>query len=122
MNLPVMKSLVLVAAFVALPALAASAKAEVKPAAVNDAAVKDDVKPAAVNDTSAAVPDAVKAYAKAHAGDPFPYSGPQIRVGRPIEPGETWRAVPDYPAYRFTNLGGQVVVIDAKSSMVVAIY
>jgi hypothetical protein len=122
MNLPVMKSLVLAAAFVALPASSALAKDDVKPAAVNDAPAKDDVKPAAVNDAPAAVPDPVKAYAKSHAGDPFPYSGPQIRVGRPIEPGETWRAVPDYPAYRFSNLGGQVVVIDAKTSMVVAIY
>ena len=42
--------------------------------------------------------------------------------GKLVPYGETWRAVPDYPAYRFSNLGGQVVVIDAKTSMVVAIY
>jgi hypothetical protein len=111
MNLPVMKSLVLAAAFIALPASAALAKD------------KDDVKPAAVNDFQAtAVPDAVKSYVVKHAGDPFPSNGAQITVGRPVDAGGVWRSIPDFPAYRFNNLSGQLVVVDSKTNKVVAVY
>jgi hypothetical protein len=108
MNLPVMKSLVLAAALLAVPASAALAK--------------DDVKPAAVNDPQAAVPDAVKTYVRRNAGDPFPSNGAQFTVGRPVDSGGVWRSIPDYPQYRWSNLSGQLVVIDAKTSKVVAVY
>jgi hypothetical protein len=76
-----------------------------------------------VADTSA-VPDAVKTYVKQNAGDPVLYSG-AVRVGeslREVDAGEAWRAVPDYPQYSWSNLGGQLVVVDNQAKKVVAIY
>lgn len=108
MNLPALKPLLLAAAVVALPASAALAK--------------DDVKPAAVNDASTAVPAEVKAYVRSHAGDAFPYSGPQIRVGHSVDTGQEWLSIPNYPQYSFKNLAGQLVVVDSKTQKVVAIY
>lgn len=71
----------------------------------------------------AGVPDEVKAYVRSHAGDPFPYGGGEIRVGRAVtDAGDVWRPVPDHPEYLWSNLAGQLVVIDRKTKKVVALY
>jgi hypothetical protein len=105
-----MKPLVLAAALVALPA----------PAALAQNAPKLPVADAAA--PQAEVPDAVRTYVRSHAGDPFPYAGGQIRVGGLVDAGEVWRPIPDYPQYLWSNLAGQLVVIDKKSRKVVALY
>ncbi len=55
-------------------------------------------------------------------GDPFPYDGLQIRIGQSVDAGQVWLSIPDHPEYRFSNLSGELVVIDAKTSKVVAVY
>jgi len=104
-----MKPLVLAAALVALAAPAAFAETALKKAADSTQAQSD-------------VPDAVKTYVRKHAGDPFPYAGGQIRIGDKVDAGQVWRPIPDYPQFAFSNLAGQLVVIDQKTSKVVALY
>jgi hypothetical protein len=104
-----MKPLIVAAALIALapPAFAATT---VKHAAADTSAA------------AAGVPDAVKTYVRAHAGQPFPYTD-AIRVGdRTDEAGAPWLSIPDYPQYLFSNLGNQLVVIDKTSRKVVAVY
>ena len=105
-----MKSLILAAALVALSA----------PVAFADNAPKSASPDAAAD--QAGVPDAVKTYVKDHAGDPFPYAGAEIRVGHTVDAGEVWLGIPDYPGYRWSNLAGQLVVIDAQTDKVVAMF
>ena len=105
-----MKPLVLAAALLALSAPAVLAQTAPKQAVADNSQAQADV------------PDAIKAYVRKHAGDPFPYSGTEIRVGGKVDAGDVWRPIPDFPAYRWSNLAGQLVVIDAKSSKVVAVY
>jgi hypothetical protein len=107
-----MKPFVLAAALVALAAPVAFAETAPKHAAPDTAAA------------SAGIPDAVKTYVMRHAGDPFPYSG-GVQVGesvRDVDAGEAWRPIPDYPQYSWSNLSGQLVVVDNKASKVVAVY
>jgi hypothetical protein len=71
-----------------------------------------------------AVPDAVKAYVKHNAGDAVLYSG-AVRIGeslRELDAGEVWRQVPDYPQFSWSNLSGQLVVVDNQAKKVVAVY
>ena len=104
-----MKPLILAAALVALAA----------PAAFADTAPK---KAADATQAQSDVPDAVKTYVRKHAGDPFPYAGGQIRVGDKVDAGDVWRPIPDYPKFLWSNLGGQLVVIDKQTTKVVALY
>ena len=105
-----MKSFILAAALVALSA----------PAAFADNAPKSAPPDAAAD--QAGVPDAVKTYVRDHAGDPFPYSA-EIRVGHTVDDvGQVWLGIPDYPGYRWSNLAGELVVVDAKTDMVVATF
>jgi hypothetical protein len=106
-----MKLIVLAAALVALATPVAFAQNTVKPAAADPTA-----------GAPAAVPDAIRVYVRSHAGDPLPYSGAEIRVGRTVDAGDVWRPVPDYPQYMWSNLAGQLVVIDKKTNKVVALY
>lgn len=105
-----MKPLILAAALVALAA----------PAAFADTASKQ--KAADTTQAQSDVPDAVKTYVRKHAGDPFPYAGGQIRIGDKLDAGQVWRPIPDYPQFAYSNLAGQLVVIDQKTSKVVALY
>ncbi len=105
-----MKPLVLAAALVALSA----------PAAFAQSAPKHNV--ADTSQAQSDVPDTVKTYVRQHAGDPIAYDGVEIRVGHKMDSDGLWLPIPDHPEYRFSNLSGQLVVIDAKSSKVVAIY
>ena len=105
-----MKPLVMAAAIVALAAPAAFAQNAAKHKAADSTQAQSDV------------PDAVKTYVRGHAGDPFPYAGAEIKVGGSVDAGEVWRPIPDYPQYLWSNLAGQLVVIDKKSSKVVALY
>ena len=103
-----MKTLILAAALVALSAPLASAETPLKHA---------------IADT-AAVPDAVKTYVRQNAGDPILY-GSGVQVGesvRQLDAGEVWRTIPDYPQYRWSNLGGQLVVIDNTTNKVAAVF
>jgi hypothetical protein len=105
-----MKPLVLAAALVALSA----------PVAFADSAPK---KSADHSQAQSQVPDAVKTYVMANVGAPFPYQGAQIVMGKPVmDTGVFWQSIPNYPQYRFANLGGEVVVIENTSRKVVAIY
>jgi hypothetical protein len=106
-----MKPIVLAAALAALSTPAAFAQNTVKPASADASA-----------DSAAAVPDAVKTYVRSHAGDRSPYAGGEIRIGRTVDAGAVWRPIPDYPQYLYSNLAGQLVVIDKKTSKVVALY
>ena len=105
-----MKSLVIAAALVALSAPTVFAQTAPKHPVADTSQAQSDV------------PDAIKTYVRKHAGDPFPYSGAEIRVGGKVDAGGVWRPIPDYPAYRWNNLAGQLVVIDAQSGKVVAVY
>ena len=105
-----MKSLVLAAAIVALAVPAALAKSAPEQKAADATQAQSDV------------PDGVKTYVRKHAGDPFPYSGGQIRIGEKVDAGEVWRPIPDFPQYLWSNLAGQLVVIDSKTSRVAAIF
>jgi hypothetical protein len=73
---------------------------------------------------AASVPDAVKTYVQHNSGDPVLYSA-GIQVGeslRAVDAGEVWRQVPDYPQYSWSNLGGQLVVVDNQTKKVAAVY
>ena len=104
-----MKSIVLAAAIVALATPAAFAQAAPQKVADRTQARSD-------------VPDAVKTYVHAHAGDPFPYAGGEIEVGQRVDAGEVWRPIPDYPQYAYSNLAGTLVVVDKKTDKAVAVY
>ncbi len=41
---------------------------------------------------------------------------------RQLDAGEVWRTIPDYPQYRWSNLGGQLVVIDNTTNKVAAVF
>jgi hypothetical protein len=117
-NLPrsaIMKSLVLAAAIVALSTPAALAQTASVPTAPKH-------KVADSTQAQSDVPDAIKTYVRAHAGDPFPYAGGEIQVGQRVDAGEVWLPIPDYPKYEYSNLAGTLVVIDKKTSKAVAVY
>lgn len=106
-----MKPLVLAAAILAIATPAAFAQTAPKHKAADTTQAQSDV------------PDSVKTYVRGHAGDPFPYSGGEIRVGHKVDDaGDVWRPIPDYPQYEYSNLAGQLVVIDSKTDRVVALY
>jgi hypothetical protein len=106
-----MKPLVLAAAIVALSAPVALAQNAAKRPVADAAQAQSDV------------PDTVKTYVRSHAGDPFPYSGGEIKVGGTVrDAGDVWRPIPDHPEYLWSNLAGQLVVIDKQTSKVVALY
>ncbi len=66
---------------------------------------------------------AVKLFVRKNSGDPYPFNGGQIQIGRPVlDAPEVWRKIPAFPQYSFANLGGQLVVIDTATRKVVAIY
>ena len=103
-----MKTLILAAALVALSAPLAFAETPLKHTVAD----------------AAAVPDAVKTYVRQNAGDPILY-GSGVQVGesvRQLDAGEVWRTIPDYPQYRWSNLGGQLVIIDNATNKVAAVY
>jgi hypothetical protein len=109
---PSIKTLVLAAAALALSVPAALAQTSVKHAAPDTAST-----------ASSGVPSEVKAYVRSHAGDAFPYSGGEIRVGHRVDDsGQEWLSIPNYPQYRFKNLAGELVVIDSSTQKVVATY
>jgi hypothetical protein len=105
-----MKPLLIAAALVALAAPAAFADTAPKQKAADSTQAQSDV------------PDGVKTYVRKHAGDPFPYAGGQIRVGDKVDAGDVWRPIPDFPQYLWSNLAGQLVVIDKQTTKVVALY
>jgi guanyl-specific ribonuclease Sa len=118
-----MKTLVLAAAIVALAAPAAFAQNAASPPA-SQGAPRTAPKHRVADRTRAQsdVPDAIKTYVRAHAGDPFPYAGGEIQVGQRVDAGEVWLPIPDYPQYEYSNLAGTLVVIDKKTSKAVAVY
>ncbi len=63
----------------------------------------------------------MKTYIAAQPADPLPYGG-KIEVGRGVDGDQIWHQVPKFPAYRWTNLNGQRVVVDKKSMHIVAVY
>ncbi len=80
--------------------------------------------PKQVAGDTAGVPEAVKTYVQANVGDPIVYLG-GIKIGesvRELNAGDIWRPIPDYPQYRWCNLGGQLVVIDNRTQKVAAIF
>jgi guanyl-specific ribonuclease Sa len=109
-----MKTLVLAAAIVALSTPAAFAQTAPHGAAKH--------KVADSTQAQSDVPDAVKTYVRAHAGDPFPYAGGEIQVGQRVDAGEVWLPIPNYPQYQYSNLAGTLVVVDRKTEKAVAVY
>jgi hypothetical protein len=75
----------------------------------------------AASSPSSELPADIKTYVSTHPSDSLPYSG-KPTIGHPVDGDQIWQAIPAYPAYRWTNLNGQKVVVEKKSGHVVAIY
>ena len=106
-----MKSLILTAAMLAgLSGSAALADQPAKPSP-----------PDASVGSPAGLPDAVKTYVTSHPATDLPYSG-KISIGHGVDGDVIWQQIPDYPAYRWTDLNGQRVVVEKHTNKVVAVY
>jgi hypothetical protein len=103
-----MKNHLLAAAIIVLAGAPAFAQAADKPAPASAAQTAD-------------VPSDVKTYVTTAPSDAMPYAG-QVTIGRSIDGDQIWHQIPASPAYRWTNLNGQKVVVDKKSGHVVAVY
>ncbi len=104
-----MKMYFVAAAFVALASTSAYAQA------------KEDKAPAAA--ASAEVPAELKAYVTTHANasTPTTYNG-KVLMGHRLDGDIVWSALPGFPAYRWTNLNGQQVVLEKKTNFVVGVF
>jgi len=71
--------------------------------------------------TPAELPADVKTYVTTHPSDAMTYSG-KVMIGHRVDGDQIWQQIPSYPAYRWTNLAGQKVVVEKKSGNVVAVY
>jgi hypothetical protein len=69
---------------------------------------------------AAEVPAEVKTYVTTHHSDPMPYAS-KILVGHGLDGEIIWMSTPN-AAYRYTNLNGQMVVVEKKTNHVVAVY
>ena len=104
-----MKKYFVAAAFVVMAATSAYAQP------------KEDKAPAPA--ATAEVPAELKAYVTSHANasTPTTYNG-KIMMGHRLDGEIVWSALPGFPAYRWTNLNGQQVVVEKKTNFVVGVF
>ena len=78
-------------------------------------------KPAPDAAATVELPADIKVYVTTHPAPLIPYSG-KVSIGHGVDGDQIWQSLPAYPDYHWTNLNGQLVVVDKRSRRVIAIY